>query len=546
MNLSETPTSSPASFVRDTPDLSWRVLGLLNLFRLLVPIVLALVHVLGGQPRVVGGFHAALFVGAVVAYLACAIGFVAMRRRRWPGFLLQAYAPVAVDVVALCVVIYASGGAESGLALLLLVPVGAISVLGGPRRALLIAASASLALLAQQTAVWSVGVSGVLGYAQAGYYGAMLFFVAAGGAFLAQRLRASEAEIRQRDIDLANLAELSEYIVQHLRESIVVVDSQDRVRLINESATTILGPEAQAGALLGEIAPRLLYHVERWRRRPDGSPAENATFVAADGSREIEANFAPLGRARPAPLIVFLEDTTRLAERVQQTKLAALGRLSASIAHEIRNPVGAMSHAAQLLAEAPGLAPEEKRLTQIVTSHAERVSTIISNVLQLSRRESTRPERLYVGDWLGTFLDEFRATLQVPPERVKLFPGETDLEVRVDPTHLHQITWNLCENALRYSDGTESRPPVELRVGRLASTGRPYLEVADRGPGIADDKADKIFEPFFTDRHAGTGLGLFIARELAQCNGALLLYEPRAGGGSIFRVVFADPQRWEG
>jgi two-component system sensor histidine kinase PilS (NtrC family) len=542
----ETIADSPLSLGRDPPELSWRVLGLLNLFRLLVPIVLAMVYVLGGQPRVVGGFHEPMFVGAVVVYLLLAVVFVAMRRNRWPGFGLQAYGPVAADVVALCTVIYASGGAESGLALLLLVPVGAISVLGPPRRALVIAASASLALLLQQVAVWSGGMSGVLGYAQAGYYGAMLFFVAAGGAFLAQRLRASEAEIRQRDIDLANLAELSEYIVQHLRESIVVVDSQDRVRLINESARAILGPEATAGALLGEISPRLLYHVERWRRRPDGSPTENAAFIAADGSREIEAYFAPLGRARPAPLLVFLEDTTRLAERVQQTKLAALGRLSASIAHEIRNPVGAMSHAAQLLAEAPGLADQEKRLTQIITSHADRVSTIISNVLQLSRRESTRPERLYVGDWLGAFLEEFRATLQVAPERVKFIPSENDLEVRVDPTHLHQIAWNLCENALRYSDASEGKPPVELRVGRLGSSGRPYLEVADRGPGIADEKADKIFEPFFTDRHAGTGLGLFIARELAQCNGALLLYEPRAGGGSIFRVIFADPQRWEG
>jgi two-component system sensor histidine kinase PilS (NtrC family) len=120
-----------------------------------------------------------------------------------------------------------------------------------------------------------------------------------------------------------------------------------------------------------------------------------------------------------------------------------------------------------------------------------------------------------------------------------------DLEVRVDPTHLHQIVWNLCDNAVRYSSEAAGTPPVEIRVGRLQGTGRPFLEVADRGRGISEEAAERIFEPFFTDRRGGTGLGLFIARELAQCNGAVLLYEPRAGGGSIFRIIFADPQRWE-
>jgi two-component system sensor histidine kinase PilS (NtrC family) len=538
-------SSTAALPAREPPELSWRVLGLLNLFRLLVPIVLLVVFWLAGEPRIVGQVNESLFVGTCVAYFLMAFVFVALRRNRWPGFEVQAYVPVVVDIAALTLVIYASGGAMSGLGLLLLVPVGAVSLLGTPQRALIVAAAASIALLAQQFGVWTVDESGPLGFAQAGYYGVALFLVAASAAFLAQRLRATEAEVRQRDIDLANLSELSEYIVQHLRESIVVVDSEDRVRLINESARTILGPDARAGALLGEISPRLLYHVERWRRRPDGSPTENAAVVAADGSREVEAYFAPLGRSRPAPVIVFLEDTSRLAERVQQTKLAALGRLSASIAHEIRNPVGAMSHAAQLLAEG-ALGEQDKRLTQIITSHAERVSTIISNVLQLSRRESTRPERLYAGEWLHDFLEEFRATLQIPPNRVRVLMPDGDLEVRVDPTHLHQIVWNLCDNALRYSDAAPGQPPIELHVGRLRSSGRPYVEVADRGCGIPDDKVDRIFEPFFTERHGGTGLGLFIARELAQCNGALLLYEPRSGGGSIFRVIFADPQRWEG
>jgi len=373
----------------------------------------------------------------------------------------------------------------------------------------------------------------------------MLFLAAGGGTSMARRLRETEEVVRQRDIDVANLAELSEYIVQHLRESIVVVDAADRVRLINESARLLLGPDARPGALLGEISPRLLYHVESWRRS-GGAAVTDATLLAADGGREFEAHFAALGSDRPGPVIAFLDDTSELAERVQQTKLAALGRLSASIAHEIRNPVGAMSHAAQLLAETAELGPQERRLTEIITQNGERVSTIIANVMQLSRRESTRPERVAIGEWLRQFHAEFCETLQLPATQLRARLPEPDFEVRIDPTHLRQVVWNLCENATRHSADVPGNPPVDLMVARLQASGRPFLEVADRGPGIPEAATERIFEPFFTGRRGGTGLGLFIARELAQCNGALLLYEPRAGGGSIFRVVFADPHRWEG
>ncbi len=174
------------------------------------------------------------------------------------------------------------------------------------------------------------------------------------------------------------------------------------------------------------------------------------------------------------------------------------------------------------------------------------MSSIIANVLQLSRREATRPERLAIGAWVGQFHAEFCDTLQLPPRQLRTVLPERDFEVRVDPTQLRQIVWNLCENATRHSAEVAGNPPVDLMVARLQGTGRPFLEVADRGPGIPDMATERIFEPFFTGRRGGTGLGLFIARELAQCNGALLVYEPRAGGGSIFRVVFADPQRWEG
>jgi two-component system sensor histidine kinase PilS (NtrC family) len=203
-----------------------------------------------------------------------------------------------------------------------------------------------------------------------------------------------------------------------------------------------------------------------------------------------------------------------------------------------------MSHAGQLLAESTNIGADERRLTDIIQSNSERVSTIINNVLQLSRREATKPTRLSLGDWLDEFLDEFSQTMQVEKAQLGIHEESEDLEVRFDPTHLHQVVWNLCDNSIKYGEAREGIS-LEIKMGRLNPSNRPYLEVSDRGPGIEPEAIDRIFEPFFTGRKGGTGLGLFIARELCQLNRAILLYESRGGDGSVFRIVFSDPQRWE-
>jgi two-component system, NtrC family, sensor histidine kinase PilS len=269
-----------------------------------------------------------------------------------------------------------------------------------------------------------------------------------------------------------------------------------------------------------------------------------STFVAADGERVIRAHFAPLGTTSPGPLLIFLEDMTLLEEKVQQSKLAALGRLSASIAHEIRNPVGAMSHAGQLLAESSSLTDDERRLTQIIRNNADRVSAIIDNVQRLARREPARLERLPLPAWTEEFQEEFCQTMQWPRARLTVECTSPELEVRVDPDQLRQIVWNLCENALKHAVRDDPVQCIELRIGRMSGSTRPYFEVADRGNGVAPEHAERIFEPFFSAGR-GTGLGLFLARELAQTNGATLLYEARDAGGSVFRLVFSDPRRWE-
>jgi two-component system sensor histidine kinase PilS (NtrC family) len=525
------------------PSLNWRVLGLLNLYRILVPLVLFGLYSLGGARGIVLESRQ-LFFGAVLAYLCFGLGSVILVRRRLASANVQTTLQATVDITMLMLLLHACGGIGSGLGLMLLLPVGGLAFLLPPRTALFLAAVAAIAVLGDTIWQQFSGRADISSYATAGLLGIVMFIIAAAASFVASRMRESEDLVRQKDLDLANLAELSQYIVQHLRESLLVVDGADRIRLINESAAEILGDDhAVPGALLGEVSPRLLYSLTTWRQseRGENSPS---SFVAADGARVIQPHFAPLGGTAPGPTLIFLEDTSLMAERVQQGKLAALGRLSASIAHEIRNPVGAMSHAGQLLAESPSMGPDERRLTDIIRNNSERVSTIINNVLQLSRREATQPTRLTLGDWIDEFLAEFCETMQVPRSQISFREDAVDLEVRIDPSHLHQVVWNLCDNAIKYGEA-RGGISVEIKLGRLNPSNRPFLEVADRGPGIDPRAVDRIFEPFFTGRKGGTGLGLFIARELCQLNRAILLYEPRSGDGSLFRIVFSDPQRWE-
>ena len=543
--LSQSSASAAAQPMTPS-DLAWRVIGLLNLYRLLVPLVLIAMQGFAGPDWGLASARPTLFLGACIAYFTAAVLLVIARRLKWSSLRIVALVNASVDSLAIGLILYASGGVASGLVILLVLPVLALTVLAGRRDALLIAAVAALAVLVQQAFVGLIDSAPTTDYVTAGFFGVVLFVIALAMWPVANRLRESEALVRRQEIDLANMAQLSQYIVQHLRESILVLDAQDRIRLINESAAQILGDEhAYPDALIGEASPRLLYLLESWRKGSSGAAASSQhTFAAADGARLIRAYFAPLGGLNPGPVLIFLEDTSLIEQKVQQSKLAALGRLSASIAHEIRNPVGAMSHAGQLLAESTHLTAEDQRLTQIIRSNADRVSGIIDNVQRLARRQEAHLERLPLTPWIEEFREEFCETMQWPPARLKVSATTPELEVRVDPDQLRQILWNLCENALKHAIGDAPQQSVEIRYGRMSGSDRPFLEVADRGSGVAPEHMDRMFEPFYSGGR-GTGLGLFLARELAQTNGATLLYEPRNGGGSVFRLVFADPRRWE-
>lgn len=532
----------------DESDLTWRVLGTLNVFRLFLAVVLLGLFFASGDPRFFGDRYPALFSATAAGYLVFSIVSGLAIRQRWVTAGPQILAQVTVDILAIVVLMHSSGGISSGLGGLLVVFVGAGSLVLPLQVPALFAAIATLAVLGEQFFSQLGGVSDTSNYSAAGVLGAIIFAISLAARPLARRIQFSEALARQRGVDLANLSELNEYIVQHLRESIVVVDADNRIRLINGSAAQLLGaPNDCHGIPLADASTDLAKHVAEWRKHESETAHTEFSLVAADDSARIKAHLAPLGKGaeRSGPILVFLEDASLMNARVQQSKLASLGRLSASIAHEIRNPVGAMSHAGQLLAESNALTVDDLRLTEIIRTHAERVSHIIDNVLQLSRRESSRPERFNLEPWLKDFAQEFTRTLELQEGELSVAAVPGDLEIRMDPSHLRQVLWNLCDNAVKYASDTGGIM-VELQAGETQRTGQPFLEVLDHGHGVDPQTVDKIFEPFYTDRSGGTGLGLYISRELCELNRATLVFQPRDTGGSIFRIVFADPERWQG
>lgn len=538
---------SPLQRAIDESDLTWRVLGTLNVFRIMLALIVIALFFAGDEPRLIGDRYPAVFSATAAGYLVFAVVTGLAIRWRWVTAGPQILTQIPIDITAIVIMMHASGGISSGLGGLLVVFVGAGSLILPFRFPAFFAAVATIAILGEQLFSQIGGVSDTSNFTAAGVLGAIIFAISLAARPLARRIQFSEALARQRGVDLANLSELNEYIVQHLRESIVVLDADNRVRLINSSAANLLSAPANChGTDIATISEELANYIDEWRGDAEASSHTDLTVTADEESSNIKAHLAPLGKgeARSGPVLVFLEDSSLMNARVQQSKLASLGRLSASIAHEIRNPVGAMSHAGQLLAESEVLTDDDLRLTEIIRTHAERVSHIIDNVLQLSRRESSQPERFELEPWLRDFAQEFTRTLELQEGELAIADTEPGVEIRMDPSHLRQVLWNLCDNAVKYASETGGIL-VELTFGRTGRTGQPYLEVLDQGHGVDPATADKIFEPFYTARSGGTGLGLYISRELCELNRATLSYRDRESGGSIFRIVFSDPDRWE-
>jgi two-component system sensor histidine kinase PilS (NtrC family) len=512
---------------------AWQSLTVFFLYRLTVGSVLVFLFFLGALPSSLGRYAPDLYATASCIYLASIFLSALPMLLRRPGFAIQAQLQVFADIALVPFIMHASGGVQSGVAVLLALSVAAGGILIGGRCAFLFSALASLAVLSAEIYADQTDAFRETHYTYAGMLGASYFGIALLAQVLAERAERSEAIAAQRGIDLANLQQLNAFIIRHLQSGILVVDEYQRIRMYNDSALRLLGAPPLLQPL--ELAcPELAHRFREWLDNPGQA---GASFKGANGS-PVHVRFTRLGRTRPPITMIFVEDDALHNERVQQSKLASLGRLTASIAHEIRNPLAAISHASQLLAECPNLGPKDQRLTQIVLDHVARVNTVIENVLQISRRGQARREVMLLAPVLVKAVRDFEAEQRLDAAIFRLELRAEDALISVDSTHFKQILENLLSNALKYGDPRQGG----IVVRAVRRQGEPCVEVIDHGSPIDPQTARQMFEPFFTTSASGTGLGLYIARELAELNQARLDYAPEPDGG-CFRLYLCDAEK---
>jgi two-component system sensor histidine kinase PilS (NtrC family) len=517
--------------------LTWKPLRLLTFYRLILAGLLTTLFFSIPDSTTLGVQYPGIYAAGCIGYLAFGLvaGFAA--RLRYPGYELQATIQILVDIVALSLLMFASNGPASGIGILLLISVATGSILLPGRMAFLFAAVATMAVIGEHMYSTLMDTTPRYpDYTRSGLLGLALFATAGLTYLLVRRIHESEALARRRGIDLANLAKLNTLIVQRLQAGIIVTDHADQVRLINATAGKLLGiPDTETNKPLAVLAPSLHEQLKHWRRHPDSEPS-----LLEDVTQNIKLlpHFTPIGTGDGPGSLIFLEDTASMAKQAQQMKLASLGRLTASIAHEIRNPLGAISHATQLLNESDDLNDGDRRLVSIIGEHTRRVNAVIENVLQLSRPGTSLPQQIRLQDWLRQFVDEFSHSGVCRPEQIDYSVTAPDLEVYIDPSLLHQVVWNLCLNAVNHASSETGALKIRLAGSRSGTAATVRLDIIDNGQGIQADMTDKIFEPFFTTRGHGTGLGLYISREICESNQARLEYLPDSGGGSCFRIHF--------
>jgi two-component system sensor histidine kinase PilS (NtrC family) len=527
------PAPPLPSRAAEYPDSYWRSLFYFNVYRVAVAGLLLASTLLFGQNLLLGSGHRSMFVAVDMAYLLFGLAaFVTISAHR-PGFQLQLALQVCGDILFIVLLLHASGGIPSGLGLLLLASLAAAGIISRGRLTLFYASLASVAVLLAHTYEVLMFSGSYAMYVQAGLLSIGYFATAWLAHALAKRAVASEQLAAQREVDLASQAQVSQLVMQDMQDGVIVVDARGVVRQINARAEQLVGPLSHGTeVLLREYNPALATRLARWRENPESGGMDSLRTVLSH--KLTAARFVPVGPGGSQGVVIFIEDLTRVQAQAQQLKLASLGRLTANIAHEIRNPLSAINHATELLQEELEIRENHGRMLQIIHDNAQRLDRMVQDVLRLNRRDRAVRETFPLGDFLRNFANQFTQIEKVPAEVIAV-------EMAVEPTvvfdrsHLNQIMWNLCRNALRYCQ--RKAGSVRIVVAAKGAGDTIELSVVDDGPGIAEALRAHLFEPFFTTASTGTGLGLYIAREVCEANGATLSYVERPASGAQFTIV---------
>lgn len=518
----DAPLRYPELFVAAgsrTPQTYWTSLRYFNVYRIAIALLFLSITLLYGNALSLGAHALPLFRYTALVYLAAAVAIQALLRNARDRFNLQLSLHMVLDIIAVTLLMYASGGIRSGLGVMLLISVTGAAIVAPRRLSYLYAALATIALLVEQGYWVLVHDLPEPSFLQPALLAIACFASAGVTSWLAQRVAANEALARARGRSLEIQTRVNQLVIEDMHDGVVVLDRDARVVQHNPQARRLLGEHHLLGRPMADLLPGF-----------GGGASDFEVRGRSLGVRTLDPGAEDLSR------VLFLEDTTRSREQAQQLKLAALGRLTANLAHEIRNPLAAISHAAELLAEERRDA-QRVRLTRIIHDNTQRLERLVSEVLQLSRRDRQSPQRIRLQRWLAPFIEEFLANESVPPERFALDVAP-EAAIEFDPAHLHQVMWNLLRNAVRYARTDAGA----IRIAAREVADRVELSVIDNGPGVPASSQGQLFEPFFTTDSKGTGLGLYLARELCSANRALLEFV-RESSGAHFRVVARSTPR---
>ncbi|WP_082859234.1 PAS domain-containing sensor histidine kinase [Microbulbifer sp. Q7] len=538
-DASSAPSESATLAGRDLPRPRLRQRELLKLYawyRVVIALVLLGLFASGISRGTVGTLSPALYLNTAITYAVVNIAWLLfLYPSRFLTTPLRIGSILACDILAFLLLIQASGGLNSGIGYLLLTTCAVGSLLLDRRMGAFLAAIASIAVIAQQLYGILDGQADTQDIVSAGSLGILLFTSVAALQYLSAHIRLANEKAAQERRQAARLQRLTQQIVAQMRTGVMVLNGHGEAELVNRAAQQLLGKQRlDNGKLDGDL---LLNLIEL--RLQSGS---TSGVIKGAGHSELRASVTPLTDDTSESTLVFLEDNRKLTQQAQQLKLASLGRLTGSIAHEVRNPLSAINHAAELLAESPSISGEDQLLSEIISRHSKRVNQIIENVMQLSRRQTPRTQLLDLCEWAKNFLNEFQKetgehytiALQCPDQPVP---------ARFDPDQMAQVATNLCNNAVRHSHNATGHYSAQIIVRFNSSRQCAEMDFVDNGIGVAEEHSDKIFEPFFTTEPTGAGLGLYIARELCESTRANLYYCRTREKLSCFRIEFANAEQ---
>jgi two-component system sensor histidine kinase PilS (NtrC family) len=512
---------------------TWKPLRILALYRLIVSIAITILFGLFNLDKEFFTSDPTLFLSVCYFYVVFACLFLLLAYRRSPPFKFQLAAEAIADIFFIVLMIYARGSVGATLGSLMIISVSGSSILMSRRMAMAYVSFISLVLLTLAGLTYLDNKADSATFTNIGTLCIGLFITALVSNTLSRYAQEYELLAKKRGIDLLNLEQLNEYIVAQLQSGVLALNHQKIIRLANTAACDMLHAtrNEMVGKTLEQVCPLLNQALDRWT----ASPLSLMPAITLH-HQQVFLNFMPIGSQGAHGTLILLENENEVNLRIQDAKLASLGRLTAGIAHEIRNPLGAISHATQLLAESEELNDENRRLTEIITHQSARLNTLIKNVLDLAKRNKPHQSDIHLQTLLSRFIDTFSCQHPLSPNQIRLLHCPPELSVKMDSSHLDQILWIVCDNAFKHAQNDTIE--VTLEAGNGSDLNICWLRVCDNGHVPVDaQQAEKIFEPFYTTHGQGTGLGLYLAREICENNGARIVLDQTDSTGTCFKLL---------